>query len=88
MYFFVYCKLSKVGSLNVTKKKDDSAAPFENDTELLLWLVKLFHIDPQIALTVSLLLLLIGLRFLVNYQKRKFFLCFFVLKYLKSIVFF
>ncbi|XP_047141766.1 neurofibromin isoform X1 [Hydra vulgaris] len=43
--------LSKVGNLSVNKKKDDLIAPSENDVELLLWLVKLFHISPQIALS-------------------------------------
>uniref|UniRef100_A0A7M5VE60 Ras-GAP domain-containing protein n=3 Tax=Clytia hemisphaerica TaxID=252671 RepID=A0A7M5VE60_9CNID len=39
--------LSKVGS---TRKKEDSSINYEKDTELLLWLMRLFHADPQLAL--------------------------------------
>lgn len=35
------------------KKKDDAQSNMEKDCELLLWLVRLFHSDPQLALSVS-----------------------------------
>lgn len=44
--------LSKVGSI-ANRKKDDPTIPFEKEAELLLWLVKLFHADPHLALNHS-----------------------------------
>lgn len=43
-------------SLAVNRKKDESVVPlYEKDAELLLWLVKLFHADPEFALNVRFL---------------------------------
>lgn len=34
------------------KRKEDEAANFQKEVELLLWLVKLFNADPTLALHV------------------------------------
>lgn len=53
LFIFNFAGFSSFQMMKIRdKKKEDEVAQFQQEVELLLWLVKLFNADPMLALHV------------------------------------